>query len=133
MRVDYTLPSLEPERLPELESHETTAAVPFRDQLRTPINPVPVNWQQEMHLDARPPDATHLDPPQRPPSMEIRDAETERKRWRSMLSRHNQTLSHAMFADPNSKEAVRVMLEMLLDMQHAGDAIASQNAAMTRG
>ncbi len=134
MRVDYTLPSIEPEQLPEVQgSPENQTAITFRDQLRGPSNDVAVNWQQDMHLDARPPDATHLDPPQKPQSMEIRDAETERKRWRNMLSRHDNSLSSTDFADPSQKQSVRVMLDMLLDMQHAGDAITAQNAALTRG
>ncbi|HEX3821587.1 MAG TPA: hypothetical protein VHW45_14730 [Candidatus Sulfotelmatobacter sp.] len=134
MRVDYTLPSIEPERTPELpESPETQTAITFRDQLRGPSTDVPVSWQQQMHLDTRPPDAAHLDPPQRPQTMEIRDAETEGKRWRSMLSRQDKSLASANFADSSQKQSVRVMLDMLLDMQHAGDAISAQNAAVTRG
>ena len=132
MRVDYTLPSIAPEQSPELPGSVETG-ITFRDQLHGPTNDVPVSWEQRMNLDARPPDATHLDPPQRPNTLEVRDAETERKRWRSMLSRHDKTLASANVADPNGKQSVRVMLDMLLDMQHAGDAIASQNASLTRG
>jgi hypothetical protein len=134
MRVDYTLPSLQPEQVPELQgSPETQIATTFQDQLRGPATDIPVNWQQQMHLDARPPDATHLDPPQRPQTMEVRDAATEGKRWRSLLSRHDKSLASANFADPSQKQSVRVMLDMLLDMQHAGDAITAQNTALTRG
>ena len=134
MKINYTLPSLEPEQLPELPgSPETQTAITFREQLKGPSTDLPLNWQHEMNLDARPPNASYIDPPPRPRSMEIRDAETERQRWRTMLSRQDKSLTSANFADPSQKQSVRVMLDMLLDMQHAGDAIAAQNAALTRG
>jgi hypothetical protein len=132
MRVDYTLPSLEPGKLPELPGAVETG-VSFQDQLRGPVSEVPVSWQRELNLDARPPDATYLEPPPRPNTLEIRDAESERTRWRSMLAKHDKSAAANSSRDPNSQQSVRVMLDMLMDMQQTEDSIVSQNASVTRG
>lgn len=131
MRVDYTLPSIIPETLPELPGSVETA-VSFRDQLRTPVSGIDFNWQQHFHLDSRPANATYIGPPPRPRSMEVRDINSERNRWRSMLVRHYDSLAGGNSSTPQP-HSVKVMLEMLVDMQGAGDEIVSQNAALTRG
>jgi hypothetical protein len=131
MRVDYTLPSLEPGKLPELPASVETG-VSFQEQLRGPVTDVPVSWQRELNLDARPPDATYLEPPPRPNTLEIRDAESERTRWRSMLTKHDK-LAASPPSGSNSHPAVRVMLDMLMDMQQTEDSIVSQNSSVTRG
>jgi hypothetical protein len=132
MRVDYTLPSIQPENLPELPGSVETG-ISFRDQLRGPSTDITVGWQQQFHLDQRPPDATYLDPLPRPSTMDVRDPETQRTRWRSMLTRHDKMLASDSSLDSSDRHAVRVMLDMLLDMQQTEDSIVSQNAAVTRG
>jgi hypothetical protein len=133
MRVDYTLPSLVPENLPELPGSVETP-VTFRDQLSGgAATDMTVSWQQQFHLDSRPPDATHIGPPPRPTSLDLRDIDTERSRWRSMLAKHDRTTSSSSFQNANDGHSVRVMLDMLLDMQGTEDSIVSQNAALTRG
>ena len=132
MRVDYTLPSLIPESLPELPG-STEAALSFRDQLRTPASSVEVNWQQEFHLDSRPVNATYIGPPPRPKSMEVRDIDSERTRWRGMLTRHYNSANSSTAPASSGQSAVRTMLDMLLDMQGAEDEIVSRNAGLTRG
>jgi hypothetical protein len=131
MRVNYTLPSIDPEKMPELPASVETG-ISFQDQMRGPSSEMTVHWQQDLHLDSRAPNATYLDPP-RPNSLEIRDAESQRTRWRSMLARHDSTTSRNSLQDPNDQHAVSVMLDMLNDMQQTGDVIVSQNAAVTRG
>jgi hypothetical protein len=132
MRVDYTLPSLEPGKLPELPASVETG-VSFQEQLRGPVTEVPVSWQRELNLDARPEDATYLEPPPRPNTLEIRDAESERTRWRSMLTRHDKSATASPSGDLHAHQSVRVMLDMLMDMQQTEDSIVSQNASVTRG
>jgi hypothetical protein len=132
MRVDYTLPSLEPEKLPELPASVETG-VSFRDQLLGTPSDLNVNWQEGLNLDVRPPDATYLEPPTRPKTMDIRDPGTERKRWRGMLTRHSNAMASASPQGTNDQHPVRVMLDMLTDMQQTEDSIVSQNAALSRG
>ncbi len=132
MRVDYTLPSLEPEKLPELPASVETG-VSFREQLLGTPTDLAVNWQQDLNLDTRPPDATYLEPPTRPQTMDIRDPGTQRKRWRGMLTKHSNAMASASPQGSNQEHPVRVMLDMLMDMQHSEDSIVSQNAALSRG
>jgi hypothetical protein len=131
MRVDYSLPSLVPETLPELPG-SVDGAPSFRDQLRTPASVMETNWQQKFHLDSRPANATYIGPPPRPAAMEVRDIESERTRWRNMLARHQKGLNAANPSNSGG-HSVKVMLNMLLDMQSAEDEIVSQNAGLTRG
>jgi hypothetical protein len=132
MRVDYTLPSLEPEKLPELPASVETG-VSFREQLLGTPSDLTVNWQKDLNLDTRPPDATYLEPPTRPKTMDIRDPGTERKRGRGMLTRHSNAMASASPQGSNDQHPVRVMLDMLTDMQQSEDSIVSQNAALSRG
>ena len=133
MRVDYTLPALQPGSLTELITAQETGRS-FREQLHSPTVQAPVGWEEKLRLDARPFTATYIGPPPRPLSLEIYDAETERSRWHNMVWRHSRGLEAA--ENPgisNSKQPVKVMLEMLLDMQQMEDSIVSQQVAVTRG
>lgn len=132
MRVDYTLPSLVPETLPELPGSVEGGAVSFRDQLRAPVTAIESNWQEQFRLESRPPDATYIPPPPKPRSMEVRNIGSERNRWRKMLSKHYNSVTAAN-SKADGQQPVSVMLEMLFDMQGAEDEIVSQNAALTRG
>lgn len=133
MRVDYTLPSIQPDALQDLPSTGETGQS-FREQLRTPTVQLPVNWEQEMRLDARPFTGTYIGPPPRPHSMEVGDPEQERSRWRDMLSRHDSALNaSSSSANEGSQQPVRSMLNLLLDMQDMEDSIVAQNVAVTRG
>jgi len=131
MRVDYTLPSIIPETVPELPG-STETALSFRDQLRTPVSGLDFNWHEHFHLDSRPANATYIGPPPRPTSMEVRDINSERNRWRSMLVRHYDSMAGTS-SSATEPHSAKVMLEMLVDMQGAEDEIVSQNAALTRG
>ena len=132
MRVDYTLPSIQPDALPDLPVSTEGTGQSFREQLRAPAVQLPVNWEQEMRLDARPFTGTYIGPPPRPHTMEVNDPEAERSRWRNMLYRHDSTLDGGT-SGAASQHSVRAMLNLLLDMQDMEDAIVAQNMAVTRG
>ncbi len=133
MKVDYILPSLQPETLPELPTPGELMPS-FRDQLRGQPVQLPVNWEQELRLDAKPFTGTYIGPPPRPHTLEIHDAESERARWRNMLYRHESALSTSgTSAGISTQQPVRAMLNLLLDMQDMEDEIVAQNVAVTRG
>ena len=138
MRVDYTLPALQPGTVLELpegtEAAEGGRSPSFREQLQGVSVPLPVSVEQQLRLDARPGGATLIGPPPRPRTLELNDAETERARWRNMLFRHSQGLAPGGSpATSGSRQSVQTMLDMLLDMQNLEDSIMYRNAAVTRG
>jgi hypothetical protein len=131
MRVDYTLPALQPALLPDAPSPQD-AGRSFRDQLRATSLRLPGEWVQQLRLDARPFTAAYIGPPPRPRTLELNDAESERSRWRNMLWRHGSSPGARQDLGP-SEGSVGLMLEMLLEMQHMEDSIVSQSVALTRG
>jgi hypothetical protein len=131
MRVDYTLPALQPETLEEAPiAGETSAS--FHDHLRGATLPMPISWEQQLRLDVRPFNGSYIGPPPRPHTLEVNDPETERSRWRNVVSRHCRTLT-GNSGTSNAQRCVQTMLEMLLEMQQMEDSIVSQNASVTRG
>ena len=136
MRVDYTLPAMQVGTLPELPHApaEAEEGLSFREQLRTPMVPIAVGWEQQLRLDARPFTGTYIGPPPRPNTLQLFDAETERTRWNSMLWRHSRTLDAADdLGITGSRQPVHTMLGMLLQMQEMEDSIVAQQMAATRG
>jgi hypothetical protein len=133
MRVDYTLPSMQPDTL--LESPTAGELGPsFRDQLHSSaLVALPQGWEQQFQLDARPFTSTYIGPPPRPHTLEVNDPETERSRWRNMLFKHSTVDGSADQASPSAHNPVRTMLNMLLDSQDMEDSIISQSVAVTRG
>jgi hypothetical protein len=133
MRVDYTLPALQPETFPEMPA-AGEAGASFRDQLRSLTVQLPVGWEQQLRLDARPFTGTYIGPPPRPQTLELNDAEAQRSRWRSMLSRHSQTpVAAGNSGGSAGGQPVQTMLGMLLEMQQMEDSIVSRSVAVTRG
>jgi hypothetical protein len=134
MRVDYTLPALQQGTLLEAEPNLPGSGPSFRDQLRGTTVHLPVSWEQQLHLDARPLSATFIGPPPRPYTLDLNDSEAERARWRNMVFRHSRSLeAGGTPVTSRSRQAVQVMLEMLVEMQHMEDSISYRNAAVTRG
>lgn len=134
MRVDYTLPALQPGTVLEADSIGSDTTPSFREQLRGATAHLPVSWEQQLNLDARPVTARFIGPPPRPQTLELNDAETERARWRRMVVRHSrsmETLSSPVTT--TSKQSVQAMLQMLVEIQRLEDAIVYRNAALTRG
>lgn len=136
MRVDYTLPAMQvgtPPELPDAPAHLETG-LSFREQLRTPAAPIPVGWEQQLRLDARPYTGTYIGPPPRPHTLQLRDAASDRNGWHIMLWRHSRTLSP--LSDPPlsaAREPVLNMLQMLLQMHELEDLIVAKQTAVTRG
>ena len=107
MRVDYTLPALQPETLAEMPATGETGPS-FRDQLRRLTVQAPVGWQQQLRLDTRPFTGTYIGPPPRPQSLELKDPETERSRWRNMLQRHSMALASGRASASTSQPVQRM-------------------------
>lgn len=132
MKVEYTVPALQPETLPDLPTTREPGWS-FREQLRRPSVQVQVSSEHDLRLDVRPFTATYIGPPPRPPALQLSDVETERWRWHSMVTRHA-TPADAGGPDGSAgEESVQTMLAMLLDMQQMEDSIVSQQVAVTRG
>jgi hypothetical protein len=132
MRVDYTLPALQPTTSPDVSDLQEQLAPSFRDQLRGSGPVLPARWEEQLGLGERPFTASYIGPPPRPRTLEINDAETERFRWRNMLWRHSASSSTAADDGPGNG-AVGSMMTMLLQMQAAEDSIVAQSVAVTRG
>lgn len=133
MRVDYTLPALQPANLPDVPETQE-GVLSFREQLHSLTVQVPNTVEDELRLDERPFTATFIGPPPRPTTMELNDAESQRARWRSMLARHSDGLEAGAGAVTSARrQSVQVMLKMLEDMQDMEDAILAESVSVTRG
>jgi hypothetical protein len=134
MRVDYTLPALQPGTLADGPVGGETAPG-FRQQLRGAPAQLPVSWGQLLRLETPPFSGTYIEAPPRPRTLELTDAEALRSRWHNMIWKHSSmpALSSGTSGALNSQGPVQTMLQMLLDMQQMENAIVSQNAALTRG
>ena len=134
MRVDYTLPALQLETVPEMPVAGEAAPLSFRDQLHSAAVQLPEGWEQQLRLDARPFTGTYIGPPPQPPTLTRSDPETARSRWRSMLSRHSRNMAAAsQSGTSNGRQPVQGMLEMLFAMQQMEDSIVSRSVGVTRG
>lgn len=131
MRVDYTVPALQPESLSE-PTTTSESGLSFRYQLRGATLGVPDSYLHQLRLDVRPFTATYIGPPPRPRRLQLNDPETERARWHNMVQRHSLDAAGNQ-ANSTDSESVRNMLEMLLDMQQMEDSIVAQQVAVTRG
>jgi len=132
MRVDYTLPALQPESLSEPQSGQEMQPS-FREQLRGLQAQLPLGWEQQLGLDARPFTSAYIGPPPQPPALTRSDPETERARWRSMLSRHESSETASQSGSSNGRMPVQQMLQMLVEMQQMEDSIVSRSVGVTRG
>ena len=133
MRVDYTVPGLEPATLTDLPGMQEEEAS-FRQQLRSPTLQVPNRVEDQLRLEERPYTASYIGPPPRPKTLEWADGNSQRLRWRSMLARHSDLVKSAG-SMPHGREqpSVEMMLEMLGDMQDLEDAILAESVSLTRG
>src|SRR5215471_21832479 len=110
MRVDYTLPALQPAALPEATGAGAAVAPAFRDQLRGTRVQVPEGWEHALRLDARPFSATAIGPPPRPHTLELGDAESQRTQWQGLVLRHSDAQGQNSQA---SNRAISHMLNLL--------------------
>jgi hypothetical protein len=132
MRIDYTLPALEPAISPDVSAPQPETMPSFRGRLHSPSVALPSGWEEQLRLGDRPFTASYIGPPPRPRTLETSDAESERFRWRNMLWRH--AAPPANEPDSGSDHGpVGGMMNMLLQMQQMEDAIVAQSVAVTRG
>jgi len=129
MRVDYTLPALQPAALPEATGAGEALAPAFRDRLRGTRVQVPEGWEHALRLDARPFSATSIGPPPRPQTLELGDAESQRMRWQGLVLRHSDAQGQSSEA---SNRAVSHMLNLLQEMQRMEDGLLARCAVGTR-
>ena len=133
MRVDYISPAVQPGVSTELP--ESSGATPsFREQVRISTVPLPLSWERQLRLDARPFTTTYIGPPPRPSTLGLDDVQTQRMCWRNIVPRHRGASSvlRDSIATPG-EQAVQTMIEMLLQIQQMEDAIVSRQVAVTRG
>lgn len=131
MRVDYTVPALQPESLPE-PTTTGESGLSFRDQLRGATVRAPDSYLHQLRLDVRPFTATYIGPPPRPRRLQLNDPETERARWHNMVQRHSLDAGGNHTGSMGS-DSVQTMVKMLLDMQQMEYSIVAQQVAVTRG
>ena len=133
MRVQYTLPGLQPRQL----NHAETVAAPasFRSRVRRLSQALPRGWKQLLRLDVAPPGLEFLGPPPPTEGLERLDAETHRKLWREMLDRHIRVYEEKNVDEGESEaqQKVRQMLSLLLNYQVLEDQVASRQLAESQG
>jgi len=133
VRVDYISPAVQPGVSKELP--ESSGAAPsFREQVRLSTDPLPLSWEQQLRLDARPFTMTYIGPPPRPSTLALDDVHTQRMCWRNIVPRHGGASSPSSdsIVTPE-QQAVQTMIEMLLQVQQMEDAIVARQVAVTRG
>src|SRR5690349_3989096 len=102
MRVQYTLPGLEPAISPQAQAQEA-AAPSFKNKLRRISSRMPQSWQRLLRLDQAPPDATMIGPPPAPPALDRTDSDALRLRWRALTGRRPAAAPDAASADAVAK------------------------------
>jgi hypothetical protein len=133
MKVDYTIPALQPEA-PSAVDLPPERGVSFHAQLAGASVQLPIVCEQELRLDVRPFTATYLAPPPPPKNLVLIEPQAQRRSWRNMLWRHGQALcSGASLTGTRDQQPIRVMLDMLAQMQQMEDSIISHSVAVRRG
>lgn len=133
MRVDYIVPALQPAVTNESQAKQELIPS-FKEQTRLPGAPPPRGWEQQLRLDARPFTATYIGPPPRPNSLTLDNFQSERTRWRNLVSTHDPGVDFSRgSATFSSQPLVQNMLLMLRQMQEMEDSIVAQQVAVTRG
>ena len=130
MRVDYTLPALQP-WVPAADTLEISAQgePSFRDLVRGEAVALPSTVEEQLRLDVRPYTGTYIGPPPRPPVLMIQDAESQRRQWYGILRRH---ATGSGVTSGGGRQSVQNMLEMLREMQGMESSIVSQAVALSR-
>ena len=132
MRVDYTLPALQPAIATEAPEIASEGSSSFRELVQGEAGPLPSTVDDLLRLDVRPYTGTYIGPPPRPPVLMMQDVETQRKQWYGILRRHSDG-GTASRTSTGKGRAVQNMMDMLQEMQGMEDAIVSQSVALSRG
>lgn len=133
MRVDYTLPSLQPWTPAETPEVSGERAASFQELIRGGTATLPQGVDDLLRLGERPYTGTYIGPPPRPPVLALHDAEAQRRQWYGMLQRHSGSPVPGTRTHPGRTHSVQTMLHMLREMQEMEDAIVSQSVALSRG
>ena len=133
MRVDYTLPSLQPWAPAETPEISGEGGRSFQGLIAGETATMPQGVDELLRLDARPYTGTYVGPPPRPPVLEMHDAEAQRRQWYGMLHRHSGNAGMGTRTNPGRSQSVQSMMEMLREMQDMEDSIVSQSVALSRG
>src|SRR5262245_29356455 len=123
MRIQYTLPRMQPAELKEEfpEASPTT----FGSRLRRLARTVPMSWKQILRLDEPSYSAATIGPPPRPSGLEVKDVASERVRWRNFLNRQP-------LVSRNQDDFQR-MLGLLRAYQSMEDRVVSRYLADAQG
>lgn len=132
MRVDYTLPALQPWIAPDGAELTEQGELSFRQLVRGEAVEMPTTMEEQLGLAARPFTGTYIGPPPRPRTLEVQDAETQRQRWHGMIRKHSASPGGTTRSGGRG-QPIQNMLEMLREMQHMEDSIVSQAVSLTRG
>jgi hypothetical protein len=133
MRVDYTLPALQPWSPADSSEVSEEGRSSFGQVVRGGTIDLPSTLEEQLRLDARPFTGTYIGPPPPPLTLEMQDAETQRQRWHGMIRRHSESTGNVTRGSFGRGASVQNMLEMLREMQHMEDSIVSQTVALARG
>jgi hypothetical protein len=123
MRIQYTLPRMQLAELNE-ESLEAGPST-FRSRLRRLARTIPMSWKQILRLDEPSYSAWTIGPPPRPDSLEVKDAASERARWRNFLSQQPLV--------SNNESDFERMIGLLRAYQNMEDRVVSRYLAATQG
>jgi hypothetical protein len=123
MRIQYTLPRMQLAELNE-ESLEAGPST-FRSRLRRLARTIPMSWKQILRLDEPSYSAWTIGPPPRPDSLEVKDAASERARWRNFLSQQPLV--------SNNESDFERMIGLLRAYQNMEDRVVSRHLADTQG
>ena len=127
MRIEYTLPSLIPTPAPETTQTPEQFPGSFANAVRKSRTPARTNWRQLFHLDSNP----TLPPPRKPVGLEMRDAASERGRWRRMLDQGARNFDG--LTDKRGAERIGRMLNLLMEYQQHELRISARSMNETRG
>lgn len=136
MRVNYTLPGLQPQvhNLSGAAAAKaaSSARASFREHVRRLSAALPVFWKELLRLDKPPMQAGYVGPPPRPASLDIHHSAAERIRWRSMLDRRAQEFTEN---PPPGQDGASIerMLALLMRLQELEDGVVSRHLSETQG
>jgi hypothetical protein len=133
MRVQYTLPGLQPRHLNLAETMATPPS--FKSRVRRLSQVLPRGWKQLLRLDVTPAGLEFIGPPPPAEGLEMLDAETHRQRWRELLDRQTRLYEESDGSEEVSeaKQKVRRMLSLLLNYQMLEDQVVSRQLAESQG
>ena len=136
MRIEYTLPSLIPLPTPATTAPAEEFPGAFTNTMRRVKTPPCSNWRQLLRLDRPECGAMAFGPPTKPPGLDMRDAASERARWRNLLDKSSDSLlsgAGSGNADPQALESIGRMVQLLMVFQRQESGISARSLNETRG